>query len=128
MTITERYLHLILPSITVGIEGASVKEKTFNGLTGYEFPCPFCSQYRSKEHKKRIRCAALVPQKESFSYQFMCFNKGASECKKSSSFPVFLKMYNPSLYNRYHQERDIAGSTGGNSNIPKYNYFKKQND
>ena len=42
MTITEKYIQKILPYLA-GAEGGTVQPKSFKGLQGHEFPCPFCS-------------------------------------------------------------------------------------
>ena len=52
-TLNEKYLEKVLPYLH-GLDGGECKEKIFrNGLTGYEFPCPFCSDCQSKPKHKR---------------------------------------------------------------------------
>lgn len=122
MTITERYVEKILPSLS-GVNGGEVHPKTFKGLQGYEFPCPFCSLLQKKDYKKRSRCAALIPHPESFSFTFHCCRKHSADCMRSLSFPNFLKTYDPVLFQQYHLEREQNGTTGKGHNLERYNIF-----
>ena len=119
MTITEQYLHQILPCLA-GAEGGTVQPKNFKGLQGFAFPCPFCSPLQKRDSKKRERCAALMPHSQSFSYTFHCCRKQSRECSNSLSFPNFLKSYNPSLYRKYHLDRERNGTTGKGHNLNQW--------
>ena len=126
LTITEKYLHQVLPYLAIA-EGGEVTTKTIKGLTAYEFPCPFCGYLQEKDRNKRKRCAMLIPHKESFGYTFNCLRKRSEECRSSRSFPNFLAMFNPKLFDQYQIERFHAGTTGKGHNIasPKFNQLKK---
>ena len=117
MTINEKYIELLLPHFAAAVKGGEVVRKP-NGVIN--FPCPFCSQYRKNDSKKKQRCAAFLPHKQSFGYPFTCRNHGTSECINNMSFPNFLKAYNPPLYKQYHLEREVAGTTGKGHNIGSY--------
>ena len=119
MTITEKYIQKILPYLA-GAEGGIVQPKSFKGLQGHEFPCPFCSVMQRKESKKRNRCAALMPHPESFSYTFHCCRKHSADCMDSLSFPNFLNRYNPALFRQYHLEREHNGTTGKGHNLRRF--------
>ena len=118
MTITEKYVQKILPYLA-GPDGGSVQSKSFKGLQGYEFPCPFCSVMQKKESKKRNRCAALMPHPESFSYAFNCCRKHSGDCMDSLSFPNFLRRFKPVLFRQYHMEREMNGTTGKGHNLER---------
>ena len=119
MTITERYLQGILPFLA-GAEGGKICQKDFQGLQGYVFPCPFCSVHQKRDFKKRERCASLMPHQQSFSYTFNCCRKHSPECSQPLSFPSFLKHYNPSLFRKYHLEREQYGTTGKGHNLKRW--------
>jgi hypothetical protein len=121
MTTTEIYLQKILPFLS-GIDDGKVTTKKFNGLIGYEFPYPFCASLQVKGSKKRNRCAALFPHKESFAWTFYCCRKGSLQCSMQMGFPQFLKEFNPALFRRYHLERDQKGSTGKGQFLPRFDY------
>jgi len=108
-TLNEKYLRKVLPYLH-GLDGGECKEKIFrNGLKGYEFPCPFCSDYQSKPKHKRKRVAYLLPHKESFSWTFFCHRKQSNECfGDGKSFHNFLMMINPTLFKQYLKEKDPA--------------------
>ncbi len=120
MTTIEKYLELILPTITAGIEGGEVRQKMFGGLRGYELPCPYCAPLQKRGSKKRERCAAFIPKEGSFTYLFHCCRKKHPDCQNTVAFPVFLKTYNPSLFKRYHLERVQKGSTGKGYDLPAF--------
>ena len=122
MALTEQYLQNLLPSLS-GPDGGVVKPKSFKGLSGYEFPCPFCSVKQKRDSKKRERCAALMPHPQSFSYTFHCCRKQSTECLQSLSFPTFLERYAPSLFRQYHLEREHNGTTGRGHNLRHLNPF-----
>ena len=119
MTITEKYIQKILPYLA-GAEGGTVQPKSFKGLQGHEFPCPFCSVLQKRDSKKRNRCAALMPHPESFSYTFHCCRKHSADCMNSLSFPNFLNRYNPALFRQYHLEREHSGTTGKGHNLRRF--------
>tara|TARA_Y100001978_G_C23361753_1_gene276841 strand:+ start:78 stop:458 length:381 start_codon:yes stop_codon:yes gene_type:complete len=126
MTITEKYLDMILPTLAVTSEQRVVR-KVIKGLHGYAFPCPFCQFMCEKDSSRNKRCAYLIPHKESFSYTFMCHRHKTPECQTSRSFSNFLAMYNPDLYKKYQMERFHAGTTGKGHNLknPKFNKKEK---
>ena len=125
MTITEKYLQMVLKHHAAIFPNQSVKEVTINGLIGYEFPCPFCSMMCDKESSRNKRCAYLLPQKESFSWVFKCHRHKTNECQTSRSFPNFLAMLNQDLFNKYQIERFHSGTTGKGHNIANPKLFKK---
>lgn len=127
MTLNEKYIQELLPHFAAAVEGGEVRIKVFNGLQGWEFPCPFCATSMKRGSKKRSRCAAFIPHKQSFSYTFHCCRKQSTECSNSMSLPNFLKTYNPPLFKKYHLERESRGTTGKGHNISHYNYKLGEN-
>ncbi len=104
MTITEKYIQLLLPYLDEEIE-----TELINGLIAYKFRCPFCSFYVQGNESRQKKCASLVPIKDSFDYKFICMRSGSQECRRGKggrSFHNFLAMYNPSLFNQY--KRDLT--------------------
>ena len=102
MTITEKYIHKIIPYI----EG-EVDRELINGLYEYKFACPWCSMYINNKEKRERKCAHLVPIKDSFDYKFICDRSGSPECRRrwgGRSFYNFLAMFNPHLFERYKKE------------------------
>ena len=95
-----------------------VVRSTISKVPKYEFPCPFCSQFRKKESKKRARCAGLIWIEPRNCFRFQCFNQGSYDCRYSLEFPKFLEKLNPGLYREYQLKRFHAGSTGGRWNCP----------
>ena len=83
----------------------------------YDMPCPFCSQSRSKEFKKKSRCSALFWVDTRNCFRFRCFNKGC-QCEIAIEFPEFLRRLNPGLFREYQMKRYHAGTTGGRWNCP----------
>ena len=104
MTITEKYIQLILPYLDDEIETEQI-----NGLTSYKFSCPWCTMYVQTDESRQKKCASLVPIKDSFDYKFICKRSWSSECRSrhgGRSFYNFLAMYNPALFNQY--KRDLT--------------------
>jgi hypothetical protein len=126
MTITEKYLEMILPTLAVN-KDQRVEPKIIKGLRGYAFPCPFCQFRCDKESSRNRRVAYLIPHAESYSWTFYCHRHKTDECQTSRSFPNFLAMYNPELYRQYQMERYHSGTTGKGHNIknPKFNKKEK---
>ena len=84
----------------------------------YDMPCPFCSQSRSKEFKKKSRCSALFWVDTRNCFRFRCKNNGSDQCKSESEFPEFLRRLNPGLFREYQMKRYHSGTTGGRWNCP----------
>ena len=108
MSITKRYIDLLLPSLT-GNEGGEVDTFTLNGKVAYKFPCPFCqSFYDNKEIRNNQMgeiFAATKMKYSSSSYFFRCRRRGSLECKGGTkSFYNFLAIYYPQLFNEYRRE------------------------
>lgn len=122
MTITDRYISMLLPSFAAAVAGGSATPTTFEKGNGWKFPCPFCCEKVSKTYKKKTQCAALIPN-GNYSYVFRCCRKKSMECYDNMLFPIFLKTYNPKLFAQYHRDREEAGSTGKGHDLGKYNYF-----
>lgn len=122
MTITDRYISTLLPSLASAVTGGAVTPTTFTHGNGWKFPCPFCCEKVSKSYKKKTQCAALMPN-GNYSYVFQCRRKKSVECFNNMLFPYFLKSYNPKLFAQYHRDREEAGSTGKGHDLGKYNYF-----
>lgn len=122
MTITDRYISMLLPSFASAVAGGAVTQTSFKHGNGWKFPCPFCCEKVSKTSKKKKQCAALIPN-GNYSYIFHCCRKKSDECYDNMLFPSFLKTYNPELFAQYHRSREEAGSTGKGHDLGKYNYF-----
>ena len=108
MSITKRYIDLLLPSLT-GNEGGEVDTFSLNGKVAYKFPCPFCqSFYDSKKIRNNQMGEIFAASKmkySSSSYFFRCRRNGSPECKGGTkSFYNFLAIYYPQLFNEYRRE------------------------
>ena len=102
MTLTEKYLQMIIPYLDNDIE-----EEIINGLKSYKFACPFCSFYSNSEESRKRKCASLTPVKGSYDYKFICMRSKTPECRRTfggRSFYNFLAMYNPELFRQYKKE------------------------
>ena len=105
MTLNERYIQLVIPYLAAA-EGSSVEPKQFKDGLGWVFPCPFCSSKHTKSYKKSNRVGALIPNQSIHTFVFCCSRKQSPECSANRLFPNFLKMLNPDLFRKYHQERE----------------------
>ena len=106
MTITEKYIQLLLPYLDEEIE-----TELINGLIAYKFRCPFCSFYVQGNESRQKKCASLVPIKDSFDYKFICMRSGTPECRRTKggrSFRNFLRMFNEPLANQYDKELNLT--------------------
>ncbi len=105
MTITEKYIQLILPYLS-GADGGEVETFTTpEGLIGYRFPCPLCSGFVRTEKLRTRQLASLTPYKGSFDYLFRCRRSGSNECRGGAkNFYNFLCFYNPNLFRQYQKE------------------------
>jgi len=124
MTITEKYLQKILPTLAV-TEDQRVDKKIVNGLMGYSFPCLFCQFQCETDSARNKRVSYLLPHKENFSWTFYCHRHKTPECQTSRSFSNFLAMYNPSLFKKYQMERYHSGTTGKGHNTADPKVVKK---
>ena len=113
MTITEKYIEKILPSLAGAGE---VKTKQMNGRTAYTMPCPFCSHICTSQGKIRNtkHTAILMPREENNNvYTFHCRRGYSPECKTSGSkqggrsFLNFLLMFKPRLAEKYKEEMNL---------------------
>ena len=84
----------------------------------YSFACPFCSQFRKKEWKKKAKCSALFWVEPRNCFRFQCKNNGSYQCQSTMEFPEFLRRLNPGLFREYQMKRFHAGTTGGRWNCP----------
>ena len=105
LTITEKYIQLILPYLS-GADGGEVETFTTpEGLIGYRFPCPLCSGFVRTEELRTRQLASLTPYKGSFDYLFRCRRSGSKECRGGAkNFHNFLCFYNPNLFRQYQKE------------------------
>ena len=108
MSITKRYIDLLLPSLA-GNEGGEVDTFTLNGKIAYRFPCPFCqSFYDSKKIRNNQMGEIFAASKmkySSSSYFFRCRRRGSAECRGGTkSFYNFLAIYYPQLFDEYKRE------------------------
>ena len=120
MTITNRYLQEVIPSI-VALGGSEACYKPLKG--GYEVPCPFCcTKYKIGAFKRRKRVGIFLYNNYEHSYHFTCMRCG----KYKMPFPAFLKEFDSNLFNKYHMERFHAGTTGKGHTLehPKFKINK----
>ena len=104
MTITEKYLNIILPYLDEDVDTEIV-----NGLKTYKFSCPWCSMFCHTEYTRSKKCASLTPVEGSYDYKFICMRSGSPECRRihgGRSFHNFLCMYSPELFRKY--KKDLA--------------------
>ncbi len=116
MTITDKYLHRILPSVAA-IGGGEVRQKK----KGYEIPCPFCCLSQDKERKRKKRVGIFFPDDKKYSYYFHCVR-----CRDSMDFDEFLMRFDSRLFNKYQMERYKSGTTGKGHTLanPKFHINK----
>ena len=105
MTITEKYIQLILPYLSGPEDGVVETFTTEQGLIGYKFPCPLCSCFVRTDELRVRQLASLTPYKDSYDYLFKCRRSFSKECRGGAkTFHNFLAIYNPSLFRQYKKE------------------------
>ena len=68
MTVTEKYLQIVLKYYIAQYPNQEYERKLIKGLWGYSMPCPFCSQMCDTEFGMNRKVAYFVPQKDSFNW------------------------------------------------------------
>ena len=108
MTITEKYIEIIKPSLS------PCHKKTFKDGIGYVLACPFCSDVQKRESKINEKCASLYPVDGTFTYFFSCNRglnggvQGVQSCNHTMRFSTFLKHWNPPQYKNYVREKELV--------------------
>ena len=108
MTITEKYIDIIRPSLS------PCREHQFKDGMGYKLACPFCREVQKRESKVNERCASLYPVEGSYTFFFSCNRglnggvQGVQSCNFTMRFSTFLKQWNPPQYRKYVREKELA--------------------
>ena len=108
MTITEKYIEIIKPSLS------PYQKKKFPGGMGLSLACPFCRDAQKRESKCNEKCASLYPVEGTFTYFFSCNRglnggvQGVHSCNHTMRFSTFLKQWNPPQYRNYVREKEMA--------------------
>jgi hypothetical protein len=79
------------------------------GIPKWKLECPLCGGAG----------ASLVWMPGLSTYKFLCSTRNPRNCGTHAQFPVLLKLWNPSLYFQYLQEREEEGSAGSGFNVPR---------
>lgn len=82
----------------------------------WQLECPLCGAKK----------ATMVWSPELNTYKFFCSKTNARACGVSCQFPVLLKVWNPTLYLLYLDEREAAGTAGAGWNVPKSSVVSPQ--
>ena len=108
MTITEKYIEIIRPSLS------PCHKHPFKDGSGYKFACPFCRDAQKRESKSKARCANIYPVKGSYTFFFTCDRgvrggvQGVQSCNHTMRFTTFLKKWNPPLHRKFVREKELA--------------------
>ena len=108
MTITEKYIEIIKPSLS------PCQKKQFRDGMGWTFACPFCRDAQKRESKSNEKCASLYPVEGTFTYYFSCNRglnggtQGVQSCNRKMRFSTFLKQHQPSFYKSFVREKELA--------------------
>ena len=108
MTITEKYIDIIRPSLS------PCQKHQFKDGWGYKLACPFCRDAQKRESKSNERCASLYPVEGSYTFFFSCNRgmnggvQGVQACNYTMRFSTFLKQWNPPQYRKYVREKELA--------------------
>ena len=63
MSVTQRYIDLLLPSLIESNYGTLSTTKTEEGFNAYSFSCPFCSKFVHSKKCKKTETASILPLK-----------------------------------------------------------------
>ena len=108
MTITEKYIDKIKPSLT------PCQRKKFKDGMGWTLACPFCRDAQKRESKSKEKCASLYPVEGTYTYFFSCNRglnggvQGVHSCNHTMRFSTFLSKWNPPQYRKYVKEQELA--------------------
>ena len=108
MTITEKYIDKIKPSLT------PFQKKKFRDGWGWTLACPFCRDAQKRQSKCDEKCATLYPVEGSFTYFFSCNRglnggvQGVQSCNHTMKFSTFLKKHHPTVYRSFVREKELA--------------------
>ena len=92
--------------------GSCLKKPLMTGspaVPKWNLECPLCG----------AAGASLVWLPGLATYKFLCSSRNPRNCGVHAQFPVLLKLWNPSLYLQYLQEREEAGTAGCGWNVPR---------
>ena len=108
MTITEKYIEIIKPSLS------PCQQKKFRDGMGWTLACPFCRDAQKRESKSKEKCASLYPVEGTFTYFFSCNRglnggvQGVQSCNHTMKFSTFLKQHHPTVYKSFVREKELA--------------------
>ena len=108
MTITEKYIEIIKPSLS------PCQKKKFKDGMGWVLACPFCRDAQKRQSKSKEKCASLYPVEGTYTYFFSCNRglnggvQGVQSCNHTMRFSTFLKQHQPSLYKSFVREKEMA--------------------
>tara|TARA_B100001063_G_C16412584_1_gene380235 strand:- start:1 stop:351 length:351 start_codon:yes stop_codon:yes gene_type:complete len=108
MTITEKYIDIIRPSLT------PCQRKKFKDGWGWILACPFCRDEQKRDSKSKEKCGSLYPVEGTYTYFFSCNRglnggvQGVHSCNHTMRFSTFLSKWNPPQYRKYVREKELA--------------------
>ncbi len=108
MTITEKYIDIIRPSLT------PCQRRKFKDGMGWSLACPFCRDAQKRESKSNEKCASLYPVEGAYTYLFSCYRglnggvQGVQSCNYTMRFSTFLKQHHPTVYKSFVKEKELA--------------------
>ena len=108
MTITEKYIEIIKPSLS------PCQKKKFRDGMGWTLACPFCKDAQKRESKSNEKCASLYPIEGTFTYFFSCNRglnggvQGVQSCNHKMRFSTFLKQHHQTVYKSFVREKELA--------------------
>ena len=108
MTITEKYIEIIKPSLS------PCQKKKFKDGMGWSLACPFCRDAQKRESKCNEKCASLYPVEGTYTFFFSCNRglnggaQGVQSCIHTMRFSTFLKQHLSSVHKQYVRENELA--------------------
>ena len=124
MTITEKYIEIIRPSLS------PCQKHQFKDGTGCKLACSFCRGVKKRESKSKEKCASLYPVEGSYTYFFSCNRglnggaQGVQSCNHTMRFSTFLKQHHPTVYKSFVREKELARKTAILNLLPESKFWK----
>ena len=99
MSVTQRYIDLLLPSLIESNYGTLSTTKTEEGFNAYSFSCPFCSKFVHSKKCKKTETASILPLKgvekfKGYKWYFRCKRNYCNDLNLGSNRREFQKLYN----------------------------------